>query len=179
VKWLIVDEADRIIASAGAIAMVVATLYSAPIQRFLTQPSLVFLGSISFPLYLIHGIFIRLPLQWAVIHILPRLASDAVEWYDVHGGIEAVELMCHSWRCKFAATIIFIVWFAMLLIGCLIWKKYVDTFAIWCSHRAEDTLMGKQREMNPEIIEQNSGESWQWLREKKSISAKMMMGKDQ
>jgi hypothetical protein len=162
--------------SVSGIAIILATLYSAPIQRFLAQPVFMFLGSMSFPLYLIHGIFIRLPLQWAVIHILPRLASDAVDWLELEGGTEAVELMCHSWNCKFAATIIFIIWFAMLLVGCLLWKKYVDTFAIWCSHRAEDVLMGK-RKVKPEVVTQNFGEPWLWLRENGRTNAKM--GKNQ
>jgi len=119
-----------------------------------------------------------LPLQWAVIHILPRLASDAVDRFDVYGGTEAVELMCHSWSCKFAATIIFIVWFAMLLVGCLLWKKYVDTFAIWCSRRAEEILMGK-RKVKAEVVAQNFGEPWLWLRENGTTNAKVRMGKDQ
>lgn len=148
-------------------------------QHFLTQPVFVFLGTISIPLSLLHGIFIRLPLQWAVIHVLPRLASDAVHRYDVYSGTEAVELRCHSWRCKFATTIIFIVWFSMMLVGCLLWKRYVDTFAICCSRRAEEILMGKQREVMSEAITQNFDEPWLRLRKNKSTNTKAAMGKDQ
>jgi hypothetical protein len=79
--------------------------------------------------------------------------------FDVYGGTEAVELRYYSWRCKFAATIIFIVWFAMMLVGCLLWKRYVDTFAICCSRRAEEILMGKQREVKSDsAITQNFDE---------------------
>ena len=139
-----------------------------------------FLGSISFPLYLIHGIFIRLPLQWALIHILPRLASDAVERFEIYGaGKEGVELMCQPWSCKFAATIVFSVWFAMLLGGCLLWKKYVDTFAIWCSRRAEEILMGKRKEVKPEVVAQKFGEPWLWLRKNGTTDVKVAIGKDQ
>ena len=139
-----------------------------------------FLGSISFPLFLLHGIFIRLPLQWAVIHILPRLASDAVDRFEIEGvDKEGVELMCHSWSCKFAAAIVFSVWFAMLLGGCLLWKKYVDTFAIWCSRRAEEILMGMPKEVKPEVVAQNFGEPWLWLRENGRTDEKVAIGKDQ
>src|SRR5438552_9182706 len=67
--YVIVGDANR------GIFLIFSILFSATLQRFLSHRYFVFLGNISFPLYLIHGTFIRIPLQWAVIWMLPRLGA--------------------------------------------------------------------------------------------------------
>jgi len=48
----------------GAQLMTVAVLLSPPLQKFLSHPALTWLGSLSFPLYLLHGPLIRSVLSW-------------------------------------------------------------------------------------------------------------------
>lgn len=122
-KLIATDDNDRTIASFGAIFLVFSIVYSPFLQRFLAQAPFVFFGNVSFVTYLFHDRFIRLPLQWAVIYILPTLVSDAVKYNVTNRGHTEVELLCESWTCRFTMAMLFLVLFGLLLASCVVWKK--------------------------------------------------------
>lgn len=64
--WIFPTAAEywRFWPSIGAQLMTIAVLLSPPFQRFLSRPPLMWLGSLSFPLYLLHGPLIRSVLSW-------------------------------------------------------------------------------------------------------------------
>ena len=138
---LIVGEPSRVIGALAGILLIFSVLFSTPLRHFLSRSCFVLLGSISFPLYLLHGTFIRIPLQWAVIWLLPRIAPDALEYY--WEDYEVVELKCELYACKFIASIIFIVWFSLLLAFCKFWKDHVDVLGISISRWAEEVSARK------------------------------------
>ncbi len=64
--WIFPTGAEywRFWPSIGAQLMTVAALLSPSLQKFLSHPALIWLGSLSFPLYLLHGPLIRSVLSW-------------------------------------------------------------------------------------------------------------------
>jgi hypothetical protein len=103
------------------------------------------LGSISFPLYLLHGTFIRLPLAYALFQILPRFPSlDIIgivpDWDDIN----VIIFHCRSFKCQFTVGVIWIIWLIALLAFCKLWKEYVDILGVQFSRYAEEVALGKR-----------------------------------
>lgn len=143
--FLIVGEVDRVIAAFGGIILILSFLFSPLLRRLLSSRCFVFLGGISFPLYLLHGIFIRLPLQWATINILPLVDSDALEYYTDSLEEESAALVCKTLRCQMAGTLLYMCWLALLLVACMVWKTHVDVLGVKFSRWAEDVVMGEKK----------------------------------
>jgi len=180
-QLIVIDDTDRTIASFGAIFLVFSILCSPSFQRFLAQAPFVFYGNISFAMYLLHGMFIRIPLQWTVIHILPTLVSDALEYDDSKDGDTMVELLCESWTCQFTLAALFLVWFTLLSVSCVLWKNYVDVLGIQFSRWGEEVVTGKRKvavvDVEPfarfdRYFKKNAGEPWLWLKKNGSINVK-------
>jgi len=114
-KPLTLGETHRTIAAIASILLVISILLNASLQHLLSHRLLVFLGSVSFPLYLLHGTFMRTVLAWA--------------YYSVHA----------EWQ----AAVIFVLWASVLLAACYVWRKTVDEFALLVSRRAEEIASGK------------------------------------
>lgn len=128
----------------AGIFLLVATLYSQPMRNFLSTKHFVFLGGISFPLYLLHGTFIRIPLQWCVIRLLPRVDPQALNIFFAEDQTNAY-LVCDSFTCRLAATVIYVLWLGALVIAAQLWKRYVDVHGITFSRWAENVISGKQK----------------------------------
>ena len=137
---LMIGQVDRTIGAFGGIFLIFSILFSPGLRKFLSRRYFVFLGSISFPLYLIHGTFIRLPLQWAIVKLLPLLAPNALIYYEDG----EVALGCGQVQCKFFATIIYVIWLACLLAASKFWKEYVDVWGIKFSRWGEEFALGKR-----------------------------------
>jgi peptidoglycan/LPS O-acetylase OafA/YrhL len=135
---------DRVIGAFAGIFLLVATLHSQPMRTFLSTKQFVFLGGISFPLYLLHGTFIRIPLQWCVIRLLPRVDPQALHMFFAEDQNNAY-LVCDSFSCRLAATVIYVLWLGALVIAALLWKRYVDVHGITFSRWAENVVSGKQK----------------------------------
>jgi drug/metabolite transporter superfamily protein YnfA len=171
-KLITTDENDRTVASFGAIFLVFSILCSPSLQRFFAKAPFVFFGNLSFAMYLLHGMFIRIPLQWTVIYILPALVSDAVKYNVTEGSTTAVELLCESWNCQFTMAILLLAWFGLLVVSCIIWKKYVDVLGIQFSTWGEEVVTGKRKvHLNVEYLtvftqffKKEAGEPWLWVK---------------
>ena len=178
-KLIVTDENDRTIASFGAIFLVFSILCSPSLQRFFAQAPFVFFGNLSFAMYLLHGIFIRVPLQWIVIYILPTLVSDAIE-YNVMRECTQVELLCESWTSRFVTAMFFLVWFGLLLTSCVVWKTYIDVLGIRFAKWGEDVVTGKKKvpvDVEPlahfdRYFGKNAGEPWLLSEKNGSIDVK-------
>jgi len=140
----IIGATDRVIGAVAGILLLVAVLYSQPMRNFFSYKHFVFLGGISFPLYLLHGTFIRIPLQLWLLRILPRIDTNAFEtiWEE---DLMNVYLFCDTLSCRFATTIIYVVWLGCLLIAAQLWKRYVDVHGINFSRWAESVISGKKK----------------------------------
>ena len=135
----------RFIAGFGGIFLITAILFSPSIRRFLSNRTFVFLGSISFPLYLLHGTFIRLPLAWAFFGVLPYLPFlNILEYTEDPKGEPIILMTCRSIGCRITAAILFLTWLAGLLAFCRFWKSKVDILGVHFSRWIEDIVMGRK-----------------------------------
>lgn len=152
IRSLTVGETDRTIGAIAGILMILSILYSPLLRSVLSRRIPVFLGSISFSLYLLHGTFIRLPLTYILFKFLARYPSlniiyIAMGWEDE----EVIIWGCESVRCKFVVGLTLILWFMALLATCKIWQKYIDVLGIQFSRWVEDIVLGK-RELQLQIV---------------------------
>jgi len=146
-------ETDRTIGAFGGIMLILAILYSPQLRKFLSIPLFVHLGGLSFPLYLLHGTFIRIPLTWAILRFLTQFPSlRVIEYFSGEDGEVWLSILCDNFTCKFLCTVIFCVWFASLLAFCKIWKDHVDIYGVKISKWAEDVVLGKKSIMRTEKI---------------------------
>jgi hypothetical protein len=127
--------------------MLLSVLYSPLLRSLFSRRIPVFLGSISYGMYLLHGTFIRLPLVWILFKFLPRyrylnIIYIVTRWDDDDD--EVIILGCESMWCKLVVALILIFWFMTLLAACKLWKKYVDVLGIQFSRWFEDIVLGKR-----------------------------------
>jgi hypothetical protein len=143
-KCLMVGENEQTIAAFGGIGLILSILYSPFLRRFLSQPAFVFLGSISFPLYLLHGTFIRLLLAWLLLKFLPGFSIDVVQQMMGWEGKDVFVLQCDLSFCKLAVSVAYLFWLALLLGFCRLWKEHVDVLGVQLSRWAEEIVLGKR-----------------------------------
>jgi hypothetical protein len=140
---LIVGQPDRTCAAVAGIGMILSIMFSPALKRFFSQPIFVFFGSISFPLYLLHGIFIRGPLAWALFRLLPSLP-----WLPARDSKTLETLVvrrdCRSFICLSSALGICFIWFALLVLFCRFWKNRIDIYGVTLSKWGEEVVMGKR-----------------------------------
>ena len=74
------SEVAREWASAGAVIMVSGIIISPHLRNFLSQPPLLWLGKVSFPIYLLHGLFMRTMLGWFTF------TGQEPQAFEVEGG---------------------------------------------------------------------------------------------
>ena len=125
--------------------MILSILYSPLLRSLLSRRIPVFLGSISFSLYLLHGTFIRLPLTWWLFKFLARYPAlhiiyIVMGWEDE----EVIIWACESAGCRFVVAVSLVVWLAGLLVSCKFWQRYVDVLGIRVSRWVEDVVLGKR-----------------------------------
>jgi len=125
--------------------MILAILYSSKLRQFFSLRPFLFLGNISFPLYLLHGTFIRLVLQWTVLRFLPHHIPGLVQYYKDWYDDDVVNLDCSTFMPRLVVGVTYVIWWILLLIACRIWKKYVDVLGVTFSKFAEDVVMGKRK----------------------------------
>lgn len=51
---------------------------------------------------------------------------------------------CNGFGCKLTATLIFIIWFTLLMMACRVWKNKVDIIGVNVSRYMEELVMGKR-----------------------------------
>jgi len=124
-----------------------SVLMSPTLQRVFSNRAFVFLGSISFALYLLHGTFIRGPLTWILFGFLPSVPGlDIIKRReDPNGGRDFLNLACNSFGCKMVVFPMCLIWLGSLLFACTLWKAHVDTFSMKASRWVEDVTTGNKK----------------------------------
>ena len=127
-------EVWRAAPALGSQLILVAVLSSTAIQRLLSQPRILWLGSVSLPIYLLHGPLLRTVFTWLLFGFVPpikysRTGEDGqnVEW-------SSVPFPAGLWRYVLAITGFAIV----LLVACQLWNAYVDPWCAWATKRLEE-----------------------------------------
>jgi hypothetical protein len=124
----------------GSWLFIFAIHFSPTLRHFLSYPSFVFLGSISFGMYLIHGFLMRSTLVWIIYGFLPETEG----WVRRVGGHG--QLSEHRFRLVWDIlnSIIFILWMFPLVYLSKLWRDRVDPFCIKFAQWGEQVLLGKR-----------------------------------
>jgi len=118
-------------------------IYSPDLKRFFSHPFLLFLGSVSVPLYLLHRTLIRGPLAFAYFKLLPTLKWINATEENIRLDHDGVPLIgCNTVRCMVAALGIFRFWFLGLIILAVIWRNYIDLWAISIAFLVQEVFCG-------------------------------------
>lgn len=123
----------------GAQLMTAAVLLCPSLQKILSHPALIWLGGLSFPLYLIHGPLMRSFLVWMVfgfqkpVTYCSKDSDDNTEtsWVQVP--------FPENW--VWYATIP--VFFFVLLLTAHLWTLTVEPYCAWMTGRMEETVYGQ------------------------------------
>ena len=62
-----------------------------------------------------------------------------------------LEMQCTDMGCRLMAAVVYLIWFAILLLCSRVWKSRVDTLGIQCSRWAEDIITGRQHVEMPSL----------------------------
>jgi len=112
-------------------------IFSPTLQRLLSNRFLLFLGSISYPIFLLHNTLLRTVLVWAVYQGIPSLRTPNVGENDA----QSTEIVTNSFASLQALA--FCLWLVLLILLCKVWRDRVDRscliFSQWVEHIMTDT----------------------------------------
>ena len=124
-------------------------------------------------MYLLHGIFIRLPLAFTYFRILPTL-FPALEWFQDLVDDEDnhyTGLLLNGVLCRFLVTVVWFVWLACLITVCRVWKDKFDPLVVRFCKWIEEIVVGRgDTEVNVAM-----GNTLVWVGEKLSSGPKRML----
>ena len=138
-------EVQRFWPSLGAQLLVLTAVLSPHLRRLLSQRYFLWLGKISFPLYLLHGSIMRTVLAWALF-----ARSELVEMQE-RNGEQTYILMKYpipGYTMFFIALPIF---FVILFTLTHIWTQKVEPYFGVITKMAEDLMFGKKQE-RPNVL---------------------------
>ena len=120
-------QQHRMWPSIGMTLLALSISYLPAVQRALSHRYLVWLGSVSFPMYLLHGPLIRSLLCWMLYgwpttKVKGELLTAVRQVEEVQGSM--------SWPASWMYYWAFPTFFVVLLTACHYWRLYVER---WCS----------------------------------------------
>ncbi|KAF1982002.1 hypothetical protein K402DRAFT_398040 [Aulographum hederae CBS 113979] len=137
----------------GVQLIALSILLSASFQRILSHPILVWLGGISFPIYLIHGPLLRSCFQWFLFAgIAPQKFSEKND----KGEMKEWERLpaAEGWKLAIGLPL----FFAVLLLLAHVWTVKVEAWCARVTKWAEERMVGKtsqadeKREQSPLLL---------------------------
>ncbi len=131
IRHLVIDHQPYTsISSAGSRGLL---LLVHDLRRALSHSWLLFLGQISFPLYLLHGSFMRSTLAWLLFaqQDLKRVEDDGKQY------------MRYPQPGLLTFAIVLPIFFATLLSTSYAWAVKVEPWFGWIARKAEDVMFGK------------------------------------
>ena len=133
-------EVQRFFPSLGAQLLILTAVLSPHLRRILSQRYFLWLGKISFPLYLLHGTIMRTVLAWLLFS-----RSELVEMQENSGG-QTYVLMKYpipGYTMFFIAIPIF---FVILFSVVHVWAQKVEPHFGIMTKYAEDLMFGRKQE---------------------------------
>lgn len=140
-------EIWRLYPSLGAQLILVAIILSPTLQTLLAKPWLLWLGKISFPIYLIHGSLLRSVLVWMVYSFgtVNKFKEAAPTKQDGDGHTVTVG-MEREWTQVAAPTSMWVyvfmvpIWCAAVLALADVWNQYVESWCVRATKRVEEIV---------------------------------------
>jgi len=108
----------------GAIILIFSIHFSPTLQHILSHPFAVFLGSISFPMYLLHSILMRSVLVWVVYGLIPLPPEGQAR--------------------QTVLVIAFGLWLVLLIYLSVVWRDRLDGASVVFTKWAEEVMLGKK-----------------------------------
>ena len=128
--------------SVGSIVLVVGIIISPHARRLLSRPPLIWLGKVSFPIYLLHGTFMRSMLAWFTF------AGQAPQPFNIAQPVDDVEvepIYIYRYPQPGSIRILFsiVVSMSAMLVASHYWAKNVEPVFGQITKRAEEMMFGK------------------------------------
>ena len=140
-----VPELSRKWGSVGGTFIILGVMYLPAVQRTLSNRYLVWMGKVSFSVFLIHSLLIRSVLCWMLFW-----NSEAPEWEEEDGTIMVGRLPHIR---GFACAIIIAIFFAIVYYFAHLWTLYVETRCAQVVQWIEDRMSSEEtspgRAINP------------------------------
>lgn len=136
----------------GAFLLIFSILFSTTLRYLLSNRHLVFLGSISFSMYLLHATLMRTILAWVMFGVLPQpsiFPNVAVDEIDAVV-VRVVELNTPS-TLMIVKGLVFATWMMSLICFSVVWRDRVDGFSVEFARSIEDIMSGRSENYVPRL----------------------------
>jgi hypothetical protein len=135
-----IDDLARLIPLLAASLLIFSILFSPLLRQSLSHRYLVFLGGISFSMYLLHAILMRTILAWVIYGLFRQ------PWQEET--VEGNETEHQSHLVTFILSILrdigIALWMGLLLYVSAVWRNWVDFYSISLSKWLEEVMAGKK-----------------------------------
>lgn len=131
-------ELSRFWPTIGAQLLCLTVVLSPHMRRGLSHPWLLWLGKVSFPLYLLHGSFMRSLLSWLLF------AREHLVEFEERNGDESIIIMKYPLPGYTTFIIVMPVFFVILFTATHLWATKVEPQFGLITKKAEDLMFGKQ-----------------------------------
>lgn len=129
---------DRCWPTMGALLLCLTIVMSPHLRRALSHRVLLWLGKISFPLYLLHGSFMRSILAWLLF------ANSALVEMEERDGAETYVVMRYPLPDYPTFVVVMPIFFAVLFGATHVWANRVEPHFGTVTKRLEEVMMGKE-----------------------------------
>ena len=123
--------------STGALILILAILPSPHLRRFLAHPFLLWLGKLSFPIYLLHGTFMRSLFAWLMF------AGQTLMPFEVQEGNEKKSVMRYPLPGPWWTAASVVVSMSVMLVGAHFWAAKVEPWFGVITKKAEEVMTGR------------------------------------
>ena len=146
-------ELMRFWPTVGAQLLCLTIMCSPHLRRFLSHPVFLWLGKISFPLYLLHGTLMRSVLSWLLFagqNLTPMETERRLPPVPLPGhenamvGSEAVVIMRYPLPKPLVFVAVLPLFFVILGVVCHYWTNNVEPHFGTITKKAEDIMFGKE-----------------------------------
>ena len=122
----------------GVLLLISAAVLSSTLQRILSHPAFLWLGTLSFPVYLLHGPLLRSFLNWMLFAFTQPVWYEEKNEEDVVVRIYPRLPIPPLWRFVLAIPI----FFAVVLYSSKLWILHIEPWCAQVTKWAEDTICG-------------------------------------
>jgi len=139
-----IDSIARLMPVVGASLLTLSILFSPTLRLGLSYHHLLFLGSVSFSMYLLHATMMRTLLAWVLYGLLPLpLQAEMVERDESNSQIAEISVSLRFMWSIVEATV-FILWMGLLIRVSAIWRNRVDSYSINLAKWLEQVMAGNK-----------------------------------
>jgi hypothetical protein len=145
----------------GAHLIVLGIVFSSTLMRALSHPAFLFLGCISFPIYLLQGPTMRSILSW----VLYGFASPELQTEYLEGGDVIVKSVRPA-PGALVVSVVLVFYFVFLFWVSHLWCLYLEPNFAWATHQMEACVFGQRGDLltdghyeksRPGCIEKSNG----------------------